>query len=91
MTPGCGSDHGRGEHQRSVQNHHRMPGRGLWPTVSGVPSANQDHRLLPWSAALKDSPLFDKDETQLAGDNNLDPNGTFTFGVKIKLKRPLNL
>jgi len=58
--------------------------------VSGVPSANQDIAYA-LERALKDSPLFDKDETQLAGDNNLDPNGTFTFGVKIKLKRPLNL
>lgn len=58
--------------------------------ISGVPSANQDIAYA-LERALKDSPLFDKDETQLAGDNNLDPNGTFTFGVKLKLKRPLNL
>ena len=58
--------------------------------ISGVPSANQDIAYA-LERALKDSPLFDKDETQLAGDNNPDPNGTFTFGVKLKLKRPLNL
>jgi type IV pilus assembly protein PilM len=58
--------------------------------ISGVPSANQDIAYA-LERALKESPLFDKDETQLAGDNNPDPNGTFTFGVKLKLKRPLNL
>jgi type IV pilus assembly protein PilM len=42
--------------------------------------------------ALKASPFFDKDETALEG--NIDPAGdagTFTFGVKLKLKHPIKL
>jgi len=42
--------------------------------------------------ALKESPFFDPAETQLAGDNAQDQTtGTFSFGVKLKLKRPLKL
>lgn len=59
--------------------------------ASGVPSANQDIAFAV-EAALKASPLFDPAETGLAGDNNPDPTtGTFTFGVKLKLKHPLKL
>lgn len=59
--------------------------------ASGVPSANQDIAYAV-EQALKTSPLFDPAETGLAGDNNSDPTtGTFTFGVKLKLKRPLKL
>ena len=59
-------------------------------TISGSPSANQDIGYAV-EAALKASPLFDKDGTHLLGDNNKDANGTFTFGVVLKLKRPLKL
>jgi hypothetical protein len=59
-------------------------------TASGVPAANSDIAFT-LERALQNSPLFDKDGTQLAGDNNADPNGTFTFGVKLKLKHPLKL
>jgi hypothetical protein len=61
--------------------------------ASGNPSANRDLQgaLIE---ALQQSPLFDKDpnQTRLAGDYNPDPlSGTFTFGIQIKLKRPLAL
>lgn len=59
--------------------------------TSGVPSANQDIAYAV-EQALKASPFFDPAETGLAGDNNPDPTtGTFTFGVKLKLKHPLKL
>jgi len=58
---------------------------------SGVPSANQDIAYAV-EQALKTSPFFDPVETGLAGDNNPDPTtGTFTFGVKLKLKHPIKL
>jgi type IV pilus assembly protein PilM len=41
---------------------------------------------------LKSSPLFDPEATQFSGNIGADePPGTFTFSVKAKLKRPLNL
>ena len=41
---------------------------------------------------LKNSPMFDAEETKFAGDIGSDePPGTFTFAVNIKLKRPLKL
>jgi type IV pilus assembly protein PilM len=57
-----------------------------------VPSANTDIAYAT-EAALKNCPLFDKDETKLegtidAGDNN---SGTFTFGATVKLKIPMKL
>jgi type IV pilus assembly protein PilM len=60
---------------------------------SGNASANRDLQgaLIE---ALQQSPLFEKDPnlTKLAGDYNEDPaSGTFTFGIQIKLKRPLAL
>ncbi len=58
---------------------------------SGVPSANQNIAYAV-ETALKASPLFDDKETQLVGDNTPDPTtGTFTFGVTVKLKRPMKL
>ncbi len=58
-------------------------------TASGDPSANQVIAFA-LDQALKGSPLFDPAETGLAGDINSDPaTGTFTFGVKLKLKRPM--
>lgn len=59
-------------------------------SISSTPSANQDIAYAV-EAALKGSPMFDKDGTHLLGDNNKDPNGTFTFGVVVKLKRPIKL
>ena len=42
--------------------------------------------------ALKGSPLFDKDGTQLSPTITPDePSGTFSFEVNLKLKRPLKL
>lgn len=41
---------------------------------------------------LQASPLADPAETQFEGNLNLDePTGTFTFGIKLKLKRPLKI
>ncbi len=41
---------------------------------------------------LKNSPLFDSENTQFSGNIGPDePPGTFTFGVTVKLKRPLKL
>ncbi len=41
---------------------------------------------------LKASPLFDSEKTQFSGNISADePPGTFTFGVNVKLKRPLKL
>ncbi len=41
---------------------------------------------------LKNSPLFDPKDTEFSGNIGADePPGTFTFQVKAKLKRPLNL
>ncbi|EEF61496.1 type IV pilus assembly protein PilM [Pedosphaera parvula] len=58
---------------------------------SSVASANTDIAYAV-ERALKESPLFDKDETHLSGTiNPTDANGTFTFGVDVKLKRPLKL
>lgn len=41
--------------------------------------------------AVKQSPFFEKDETK--SDPSLEPNenGTFTFGMTIKLKKPVKL
>jgi hypothetical protein len=59
-------------------------------TSSGIPSANTDIAFA-LERALKESPLFDP-ATSLAGDNVADPTtGTFAFGVKLKLKRPLKV
>jgi hypothetical protein len=65
--------------------------RGVNLVNSTVPSANSDIAFAV-ETALKASPYFDKDATQLAGTIDVDePTGTFTFGVKIKMKRPLKL
>jgi type IV pilus assembly protein PilM len=59
--------------------------------TTSVASANSDIAYAVENA-LKNSPLFDKDATQLAG--TIDPGdstGTFSFGVNLKLKRPLKL
>jgi type IV pilus assembly protein PilM len=53
-----------------------------------VPSANTDIAY-DTERALKADPLFDKDASQLAGATLEDPNGTFTFGIHLKLKQPL--
>ena len=43
-------------------------------------------------SALKESPLFDAKETQLTQKVTEDEaTGTFTFGLTLKLKRPLKL
>lgn len=55
---------------------------------SGIPSANTDIAFA-LERALKASPLFDP-ATSLAGETVPDPaTGTFSFGIKLKLKRPL--
>jgi type IV pilus assembly protein PilM len=60
-------------------------------SAGGVASANTDIAYAV-ERVLKESPLFDKDETRLSGTiNPTDANGTFTFGVDVKLKRPLKL
>jgi hypothetical protein len=62
-------------------------------TTSGVPSANTDIAFA-LELALKASPVFDSTNTSLAGDNGIavDPaTGTFTFGIKLKMKRPLKV
>ena len=60
-------------------------------TASGLPSANSDIAFAV-ERILKDSPMFDKDETQLSGTINVDDaTTTFTFGVNVKLKKPLKL
>lgn len=57
---------------------------------SGIPSANTDIAFA-LEHALKESPFFDP-ATSLAGDNVADPTtGTFSFGIKLKLKRPLKV
>jgi hypothetical protein len=61
--------------------------------TSASPSANTDIEFALQDELLK-SPLFDPNPTNtgLAGDHALDPNsGTFVFGVKLKLKRPIKL
>jgi type IV pilus assembly protein PilM len=56
-----------------------------------LPSANTDIAFAT-EGALKASPLFDKDETQLSGTiDAVDASGTFTFEVNLKLKRPMKL
>lgn len=43
---------------------------------------------------LKNSPMFDPEGTQVPSSSSISPddaNGTFTFPVTIKLKRPLKL
>jgi len=58
---------------------------------STSPSANTQIEYA-LQEALKADSLFDSTNTTLAGDINLDPaSGTFTFGVKLKLKRPLKV
>ena len=57
------------------------------------PSANKDTSYLVLTE-LKSSPLFDPDpeETRFSGNiGNEEPPGTFTFGVTVRLKRPLKL
>jgi hypothetical protein len=39
---------------------------------------------------LRESKLFDN-QIQLPDRYDVDPNGTFSFGVTLKLKRPLKL
>lgn len=54
-----------------------------------APSANTDIAYAT-ERLLKADPMFDKDATQLSGPINVDdPTGTFTFGVNLKLKKPL--
>ena len=54
-------------------------------------SANQEMAFAV-EHALKDSPFFEPAETGLAGENIADATtGTFTFGIKVKLKKPLKL
>ncbi len=52
---------------------------------------NNAEIALALERALKDDPMFDKDETQLAGsiDPIVEGSSTFTFGVRVKLKKPL--
>ena len=60
---------------------------------STSPSANTDIEFA-LQAALLASPMFDPNPTNtgLMGDNTLDPTtGTFVFGVKLKLKRPIKV
>jgi hypothetical protein len=64
--------------------------RGVNVANSTTPSANTDIAYAVESA-LKQSPAFDPAETQLSGTIDTDPNGTFTFGVNLKLKRPMKL
>jgi hypothetical protein len=55
------------------------------------PSANTDTAYAVLNE-LKACPLFDPEHTQFTGNIGADePPGTFTFGVNIKLKRPLKL
>ena len=62
--------------------------RGVNLTAS-EPSANT-RVAFALQEALQASPLFDKEETQLSGEINQDEaTGTFTFGMNLKLKRPL--
>jgi type IV pilus assembly protein PilM len=59
---------------------------------SGVPSANTDIAFAT-EKALKASSLFDSTNTSLTADP-IAPDaatGTFSFGVKLKLKRPLKV
>ena len=65
--------------------------RGVNLVNSTVPSANSDIAYAV-AAALQASPYFDKDETQLAHTIDVDDaSGTFSFGVNLKMKRPLKL
>jgi type IV pilus assembly protein PilM len=65
--------------------------RGVNVTSTGGASANSEIAYAV-ARALKESPLFDKDETEMERTINLDePTGTFTFGMNLKLKRPLKL
>ena len=61
--------------------------------TSTSPSANTDIEFA-LQAALQASPMFDPNPTNtgLMGDNTVDPTtGTFVFGVKLKLKRPIKV
>src|ERR1700722_532476 len=61
--------------------------------TSTSPSANTEIEFALQDALIK-SELFDPNPTNtgLAGDTTLDPNtGTFVFGVKLKLKRPIRV
>jgi type IV pilus assembly protein PilM len=65
--------------------------RGVSLASATSPSANSDIAYAV-ASALQASPLFDKDQTQLAGTiDPVDATGTFTFGVNLKLKRSIKL
>ncbi|MDB6125903.1 MAG: Type pilus assembly protein PilM [Pedosphaera sp.] len=65
--------------------------RAVNVTSSGIASANTDMAYAV-ERALKESPMFDNAETQVSREINVDEaTGTFTFGVNLKLKRPLKL
>jgi type IV pilus assembly protein PilM len=56
-----------------------------------APSANTDIAFA-FENELRNCPLFDPKETQLAGQIEADEtSGTFTFGVTVVLKKPLKL
>jgi hypothetical protein len=55
------------------------------------PSANSDIAYTLQNE-LQASPYFDPKTTQLSGEIRADDvSGTFTFGISVALKKPLNL
>ncbi|MDB6017742.1 MAG: Type pilus assembly protein PilM [Pedosphaera sp.] len=59
--------------------------------LTGTASANTDIAYA-LERALKEDAMFSKDETHLAGNINVDETtGTFTFGMTLKLKKPIKL
>lgn len=58
--------------------------------TTGQPQANTDIAFAVENT-IKDSPLFIKDDTKVDGTLEPNENGTFTFGMTIKLKKPVKL
>ena len=66
--------------------------RAVDVSATGGPSATTDMAFAVQNA-LREDPLFDKEETKLtaAGLSQPDERNTFTFSVTVKLKKPLKL
>ena len=65
--------------------------RAVDVSATGGPSATTDMAFAVRDA-LKESPMFDKEETQLTSAvSPTDDHSTFTFNVIVKLKKPLKL
>ena len=61
-------------------------------SLTAVNSAANTDLAFAVENALRDSPMFDPKGTSLQGQIGADePDGTYTFGVNLVLKKPLQL